>query len=276
MNYIDAISAPNRNTGQIKLHGPAAFAGMRAAGQLAAEALDMLAPYVVPGVTTKRLDDLAYEFACDNNAYPATIFYQGFNASTCISINHVVCHGIPGPKVLKEGDIINIDITLIIDGWHGDTSRMYPVGRINRKAERLIEVTYTSLMKGLEVIKPGAHTGDIGAAIQAYAEAERTSVVRDFCGHGLGRLFHDVPNILHYGRKGEGVELRKGMLFTVEPMLNTGKPQVKVLSDGWTAVTRDKSLSAQFEHSIGVTDTGCEIFTISPKGLHQPPYEVTD
>lgn len=276
MNYIDATLAPNRNTGQIKLHGQEAFAGMRVAGQLAAEALDMLTAYVVPGVTTQRLDDLAYQFACDNNAYPATLFYQGFKASTCISINHVVCHGIPGPKVLKDGDIINIDITLIIDGWHGDTSRMYPVGTINRKAERLIEVTYISLMKGLEVIKPGAHTGDIGAAIQVYAEAERTSVVRDFCGHGLGRLFHDVPNILHYGRKNEGVELRAGMLFTVEPMLNTGKPQVKVLSDGWTAVTRDKSLSAQFEHSIGVTDTGYEIFTTSPKGLHQPPYNTAD
>jgi len=276
LSYIEAALAPKRNTGQIKLHGPEAFAGMAKAGQIAAEALDMLAPYVVPGVTTKRLDDLAYEFARDHNAYPATLFYMGFTGSICTSINHVVCHGIPGAKVLKEGDIVNIDITLILDGWHGDTSRMYPVGTINRKAERLIDVVYKALMKGLEVIRPGAFTGDIGAAIQEYAEGERTSVVRDFCGHGLGKLFHDVPNILHYGRKGEGFELRQGMLFTVEPMLNTGKPQVKVLGDGWTAVTRDKSLSAQFEHTIGVSATGCDIFTISPKGLHQPPYSVTD
>jgi len=276
LSYIDAALAPQRNTGQIKLHGPEAFAAMARAGKLAAEALDMLAPFVVPGVTTKRLDDLAYEFAMDHEAYPATLFYQGFRGSICTSINHVVCHGIPGDKVLKDGDIVNIDITLVVDGWHGDTSRMYPVGCINRKAERLIEVTYAALMKGLAVIKPGAFTGDIGAAIQAYAEAERTSVVRDFCGHGLGRLFHDVPNILHYGRKGEGVELRQGMLFTVEPMLNTGKSQVKVLSDGWTAVTRDKSLSAQFEHTVGVSATGCDIFTISPKSLHQPPYTVTE
>jgi len=276
LSYIDAALAPQRNTGQIKIHGTQAFAGMLKAGQLAAEALDMLTPYVVPGVTTKRLDDLAYQFACDHNAYPATLFYMGFPASICTSINHVVCHGIPGPKVLKEGDIVNIDITLVVDGWHGDTSRMYPVGKINRKAERLIDVTYKALMKGLEVIRPGAFTGDIGAAIQEYAEGERTSVVRDFCGHGLGKLFHDVPNILHYGRKGEGFELRQGMLFTVEPMLNTGKPQVKVLGDGWTAVTRDKSLSAQFEHTIGVSANGCDIFTISPKGLHQPPYIVTD
>ena len=275
MSYIDATLAPQRNTGQIKLHGPQSFAGMLKAGQLAAEALDMLTPYVVPGVTTRRLDDLAYEFACDHGVYPATLYYMGFTGSICTSINHVVCHGIPGPKVLKEGDIVNIDITLVVDGWHGDTSRMYPVGRINRKAERLVEVTYTALMKGLEVIRPGAFTGDIGAAIQTYAESERTSVVRDFCGHGLGKLFHDVPNILHYGRKGEGIELREGMLFTVEPMLNTGKPNVKVLSDGWTAVTRDKSLSAQFEHTIGVSATGCDIFTLSPKGLHKPPYNVT-
>ena len=271
MNYIDAASAPVINNGQIKLHGPEGFEGMRKAGGLAAQALDMLAEYVQPGVSTKRLDDLAFQFSMDNGAVPATLNYRGYTASLCTSINHVVCHGIPGPKPMREGDIINIDITLIVDGWHGDTSRMYGVGKINRKAERLCEITYESLMRGIAVVKPGATLGDIGHAIQSYAEAERCTMVRDFCGHGLGKLFHDAPNILHYGKPGQGTELREGMIFTIEPMINLGRPDVKILSDGWTAVTRDKSLTAQYEHSIGVTKDGCEIFTLSPSGLHQPP-----
>ena len=271
MNYIDAANAPLINNGQIKLHGPEGFAGMRKAGNLAAEALDMLSGYVAPGVTTQRLDDLAFQFARDNNALPATLNYRGFTKSLCTSINHVVCHGIPGPKPMRDGDIVNIDITLIVDGWHGDTSRMYGVGKINRKAERLCEITYESLMRAIAVVKPGATLGDIGHAIQSYAESERCTVVRDFCGHGLGKLFHDVPNILHYGQAGQGTQLRQGMIFTIEPMINLGRPAVKILSDGWTAVTRDKSLTAQYEHSIGVTKDGCEIFTLSPMGLHQPP-----
>jgi len=271
MNYVDAASVvPVVNNGQIKLHGPEGFEGMRKAGALAALALDELSPYVKPGVTTQTLDDLAFQFACDHNALPATLDYRGYTKSLCTSINHVVCHGIPGPKPMREGDIVNIDITLIVDGWHGDTSRMYPVGQINRKAQRLCEITYESLMRGIAVVKPGATLGDIGHAIQSYAESERCTVVRDFCGHGLGKLFHDVPNILHYGEPGRGTELRKGMIFTIEPMINLGRPGVKILSDGWTAVTRDKSLTAQYEHSIGVTDDGCEIFTHSPAGLHQP------
>lgn len=271
MNYIDAAIAPEVNNGQIKLHGDAGFEGMRKAGGLAAQALDMLAAYVKPGVTTKELDDLAFQFAMDNNSVPATLNYRGYTKSLCTSINHVVCHGIPGTKPMREGDIVNIDITLIVDGWHGDTSRMYGVGKINRKAERLCEITYESLMRAIAVVKPGATLGDIGHAIQSYAEGERCTVVRDFCGHGLGKLFHDVPNILHYGHSGQGTELREGMIFTIEPMINLGRPAVKILSDGWTAVTRDKSLTAQYEHSIGVTKDGCEIFTLSPSGLHEPP-----
>ena len=270
--YVEAASAPMTNNGQVKLHGPKDFEGMRKAGRLAAEALDLLVPLVQPGVTTEELDRVALVFARDHGATPAPLYYRGFPKSICTSINHVVCHGIPGPRALKEGEIVNIDITLIVDGWHGDSSRMYPVGTINRRAERLIEITYECLMRGLAVIRPGAYTGDIGHAIQSYAETERCSVVRDFCGHGLGRLFHDMPNILHYGRPGEGIELREGMFFTVEPMINLGRTQVKVLSDGWTAVTRDRSLSAQFEHSIGITSDGCEIFTRSPEGYHCPPH----
>lgn len=272
VDYIEASSAPRAKNGAIKLHGPEGFAGMRKAGQLTAEALDMLADHTKPGTTTAYLDKLAYEFARDNNAIPAPLNYRGFPKSICTSINHVVCHGIPNEKPLKDGDILNIDITLIVDGWYGDSSRMYPVGKINRKAERLIDITYQSLMVGIDAVKPGATTGDIGHAIQTYAEGERMSVVRDFCGHGLGQLFHDEPNILHYGKPGEGPELRPGMIFTIEPMINIGKYAVKVLNDGWTAVTRDRSLSAQFEHSLGVTEAGCEIFTLSPKGYHKPPY----
>lgn len=261
-----------RRPGQIKIHGPEAFAAMRKAGRLTAEALDLMAGVVKPGVTTAALDKLAFEFAMDHGAYPAPLNYRGFTRSICTSINHVVCHGIPDEKPLREGDIVNIDVTLIVDGWHGDSSRMYFVGEVPRKAARLCEITYESLMRGIAAVKPGATTGDIGHAIQSYAESERCSVVRDFCGHGLGQLFHDEPNILHFGRPGEGVRLAPGMLFTIEPMINLGKPQVKVLSDGWTAVTRDRSLSAQFEHTIGVTPEGCEIFTLSPRGWHQPPY----
>jgi methionyl aminopeptidase len=272
MTYVDAELAPGRKTGQIKLHGPEDFAGMRDAGRLAAEALDMMADEVRPGVTTEHLDKLAFEFAMDHRAYPAPLGYRGFRKSICTSINHVVCHGIPDNKPLREGDIVNIDVTLIVDGWHGDSSRMYIAGEAPRRAQRLVEVTHEAMMRGIATVRPGSTTGDIGAAIQAFAEAERCSIVRDFCGHGLGRLFHDEPNILHYGRKNEGVVLKPGMFFTIEPMVNLGRPHVKILADGWTAVTRDRSLSAQFEHSIGVTDTGCEIFTLSPKGLHQPPY----
>ena len=225
-----------------------------------------------PGVTTEELDRVSYEFAMDHRAYPAPLNYRGYRKSICTSINHVVCHGIPDDKPMRNGDIVNIDVTLIVDGWHGDSSRMYLVGDVPRRAERLIEVTYESMMRGIAVVRPGATTGDIGAAIQEYAEGERCSVVRDFCGHGLGRLFHDEPNILHYGRRGEGAVLKPGMFFTIEPMINLGRPQVKVLSDGWTAVTRDRSLSAQFEHTVGVTETGVEIFTLSPAGFHHPPY----
>jgi methionyl aminopeptidase len=271
MSFLDIRPNMPRES-KIKLHGPEAFAGMRRAGRLVAEALDMITGYVQPGVTTERLDDLVLAFALDHGAIPATLNYRGYTKSICTSLNHVVCHGIPAPRPLREGDIVNIDVTLIVDGWHGDSSRMYPVGEISRKAERLIEVTYEAMMRGIAAVKPGATTGDIGAAIQTFAEAERCSVVRDFCGHGLGRVFHDRPNILHYGEHGEGIGLEPGMLFTVEPMINLGKPHVKMLSDGWTAVTRDRSLSAQFEHTVGVTDTGCEVFTYSPHGWHKPPY----
>jgi methionyl aminopeptidase len=272
MTYVDAANAPLANTGQIKLYGADAFAGMRKACQLTAAALDMLVPHVKPGVTTAELDDLVFQFAIDHGAAPAPLYYRGYPRAICTSLNHVVCHGIPGDKPLKSGDILNIDVTLIVDGWHGDSSRMYGVGDIPRRAERLIEVTYEALRRGIDATKPGATTGDIGHAIQSYAEAERCSVVRDFCGHGLGQLFHDMPNILHYGRPGEGIELRPGMLFTIEPMINLGRPQVKVLSDGWTAVTRDRSLSAQFEHSVGITEEACEVFTYSPAGLDMPTH----
>ena len=271
MTFLDASLAPGRKTGQIKLHGPEAFAAMRKAGQLAAEALDMMIDQAVPGVTTQALDEIAFQFAMDHKAYPAPLGYRGYRKSICTSINHVVCHGIPDDKPLRSGDIVNIDVTLIVDGWHGDSSRMYLIGDVPRRAERLCEVTYESLMRGIAACRPGATTGDIGAAIQEFAERERCSVVRDFCGHGLGQLFHDEPNILHYGRRGEGIVLKPGMLFTIEPMINLGRPQVKILSDGWTAVTRDRSLSAQFEHTVGITETGVEVFTLSPKGLDRPP-----
>ena len=272
MSYVDATVAPLRKTGQIKLHGPAAFEGMRRAGQLVARCLDLLVGEIKPGVPTDRVDRLVFEYAMDHGALPATLMYRGYKRATCTSINHVVCHGIPGDKPLKEGDIVNVDVTLILDGWHGDSSRMFPIGSVPRRAERLIEVTYEAMMRGISTIRPGSTTGDIGAAIQTFVEGQHMSVVRDFCGHGLGRLFHDEPNIVHVGRPGEGIVLRPGMFFTVEPMINLGRPHVKVLSDGWTAVTRDRSLSAQFEHTVGVTDSGVEIFTLSPKDMHKPPY----
>jgi len=273
MTFIDAVESAGRKTGHIKLHGPEAFEGMRKAGRLAAEALDLMNDLVRPGLPTEAIDKFVYEFAMDNDAYPAPLDYRGYRKSVCTSINHVVCHGIPDNKGMRDGDIVNIDVTFIKDGWHGDSSRMYYVGEVSRRAQRLVETTYECLMRGIGVVRPGATTGDIGAAIQEYAEAERCSVVRDFCGHGLGRLFHDEPNILHYGRRGEGIVLKAGMFFTIEPMINLGRPHVKILADGWTAVTRDRSLSAQFEHAIGVTETGCEIFTLSPRGLHHPPFQ---
>ncbi|MEJ1161079.1 type I methionyl aminopeptidase [Prosthecomicrobium sp. N25] len=274
VTYIDAATAPPRNTGAIRLYGPDGFEGMRRAGQLAARCLDELTHLVRVGTTTLEIDDFVYRFGLDNGAIPATLNYRGYTKSCCTSINHVVCHGIPNDKPLRDGDIVNIDVTLILDGWHGDSSRMYLVGNVKRAAERLVEVTWEALMRGCAAVKPGASTGDIGAAIQDFVEAERCSVVRDFCGHGVGLLFHDSPNILHYGRPGEGVTLKPGMIFTIEPMVNLGRPHVKVLGDGWTAVTRDRSLSAQFEHTVGVTQTGCEIFTLSPAGLHKPPYGI--
>jgi methionyl aminopeptidase len=273
MALTDDVLEAETRTGKIKIHGPEDFEGMRKAGRLAAECLDMLTAHIVSGVSTGELDRLAREFVLDHGAIPACLGYRGYGHTVCISPNHVVCHGIPGERTLREGDIVNIDVTVIVDGWHGDTSRMYGVGRVSPRARRLVDVTYEGLERGLAAIRPGAAFGDIGHAIQAYVEAMRCSVVRDFCGHGLGRVFHDSPNVLHFGRPGSGPRLKPGMFFTVEPMVNLGKHQVKLLSDGWTAVTRDKSLSAQCEHSVGVTETGVEIFTASPAGLFKPPMQ---
>jgi methionyl aminopeptidase len=256
----------------IKIHGAQGFEGMRRAGRLAAEILDALAPHVVPGVTTGEIDAIVHRMTVDAGGVPATLGYRGYTKSCCTSINHVVCHGIPGDKALKDGDIVNIDVTPILDGWHGDTSRMFLVGDVSIKARKLVDVTYECLMLGLEQARPGNRLGDIAHAIQSHAEKHRYGVVRDFCGHGLGRLFHDSPEVIHAGRPGTGPELRPGMFFTVEPMINIGRADVKLLDDGWTAVTRDRSLSAQFEHSIGITETGHEIFTKSPTGLDKPPY----
>jgi methionyl aminopeptidase len=268
-SVIDPMLA-NRRTSTIKVHGPGGFEGMRKAGRLAGACLDMLTEHVKPGVVTDDLDRLAREFILDHGALPACLYYRGYAKTLCISPNHVVCHGIPGPRTLRDGEIANIDVTVIVDGWHGDTSRMYLLGDVAPRARRLVEVTYEGFERGLAAVKPGAHFGDIGHAIQSYVESQRCSVVRDFCGHGVGQVFHDAPNVLHFGRKGEGARLEPGMIFTIEPMVNLGKHQVKLLADGWTAVTRDKSLSAQCEHSIGVTETGAEVFTASPKGLFRP------
>jgi methionyl aminopeptidase len=261
------------NRDGIRIHEPADFAGMRAAGRTAARILDAVAAHVAPGVSTLELDEEVVRLIRDEGAVSATIGYKGYRHATCISVNHVVCHGIPSDKRLKDGDILNIDVTVIVDGWYGDSSRMYVAGIPNRKAERLIDITHDALMEGIAQVKPGNTFGDIGAAIQRYAEAHRCSVVRDFCGHGLGRVFHAAPNVLHYGRWGAGPVLEPGMFFTVEPMINLGRPETKVLDDDWTAVTRDRSLSAQFEHSVGVTETGVEIFTLSPAGRYHPTWE---
>ncbi|HXI88064.1 MAG TPA: type I methionyl aminopeptidase [Parvularculaceae bacterium] len=268
-------------TGAIKIHEPADFEGMRKAGRLAAQCLDMLAPLVAPGVSTAELDRKAFEFVVDHGAIPACIGYRGYRHTTCISLNHVICHGIPSERTVKPGDIMNIDVTVIVDGWHGDTSRMFYAGEPKVKARRLVETTYDCMMAGIAAVKPGGSTRDIGRAIQTLAESEGFSVVRDFCGHGVGRVFHDAPNVVHYAEymdrfsghhQAPDIELKPGMFFTVEPMINEGRPDVKLLKDGWTAVSRDKSLSAQFEHSVAVTETGVEIFTKSPKGLDKPPY----
>ncbi len=256
----------------IRIHDDVGFSGMHAAGALAARILDDIAPMVEPGVTTEALDQAIEDMVNAAGAKSATIGYRGYKHASCISVNHVVCHGIPSPKTLKDGDILNIDVTVIVDGWFGDTSRMYVAGNLNRKAERLIRVTHDALFKGIEIVRPGATFGDIGHAIQTYVEANRMSVVRDFCGHGLGQVFHAPPNVLHYGRAGTGPVLEEGMFFTIEPMVNLGRPETKVLADEWTAVTRDKSLSAQFEHSIGVTADGFEIFTLSPSGTFYPTW----
>ncbi|WP_370271724.1 type I methionyl aminopeptidase [Pseudooceanicola nitratireducens] len=256
----------------IRIYQEVDFPGMHKAGALAARILDEIAEHVVPGQSTGELDRIIEEKVNAAGATSATIGYKGYQHASCISINHVVCHGIPGDKKLKDGDILNIDVTVIVDGWYGDTSRMYVAGKLSRKSERLIQVTHDSLMKGIEAVRPGATFGDIGHAIQTYVEANRMSVVRDFCGHGLGRVFHAPPNVLHYGRPGTGPVLEEGMFFTIEPMVNLGRPETKVLADDWTAVTRDKSLSAQFEHSVGVTADGVEIFTLSPGDMFHPTY----
>jgi len=256
----------------IRIHEAADFAGMHKAGALAAQILDDVAEHVVPGQTTGAIDAFIEEQVNKAGAKSATIGYKGYKHASCISVNHVVCHGIPGDKTLKDGDILNIDVTVIVDGWFGDTSRMYVAGKLSRKSERLIQITHDSLMKGIEAVKPGNTFGDIGHAIQTFVEGQRMSVVRDFCGHGLGTVFHAPPNVLHYGRAGSGPVLEEGMFFTIEPMVNLGRPETKILADDWTAVTRDKSLSAQFEHSIGVTAEGCEIFTLSPGGKFHPTY----
>jgi len=281
MNPGADLDVPPARSGRIRLHRPEDFEGMRKAGRLAAECLDMLTSEVKPGVTTGRLDDLAREFVLDHSALSATIGYRGYRHATCISLNHVICHGIPSEKILRDGDVMNIDVTVIVDGWHGDTSRMYYAGEPKVKARRLVETTHDCLMAGIAAARPGATLRDIGAAIQTLAEANGFSVVRDFCGHGLGRVFHDAPNVVHYAeyrdrfaglQRAPATELKPGMFFTIEPMINEGRPDVRMLKDGWTAVTRDKSLSAQFEHSIGITEDGAEIFTKSPAGLHRPPY----
>lgn len=280
MTYSEASQNTVRD-GSIKLHGPEDMKGMRAAGLLAAQTLDFIAPHVKAGVTTDALNTLCHDFIESHGAINAPLNYGGghgrvpFPKSICTSVNHVICHGIPGPKKLKEGDSVNIDVTCILDGWFGDSSRMFLVGKQKLLATRLCDITFQALWRGIDVVKPGAHLGDIGHAIQSFVEDNRFSVVRDFCGHGIGRVFHDEPSVLHYGEPGTGPELRPGMFFTIEPMVNAGKPSAKVLNDGWTAVTRDKSLSMQFEHTLAVTEDGCEVFTKSPKGLDHPPYNVS-
>ena len=257
---------------EIIIHSAEDFEGMRKAGRLAAEVLDMITPYVRAGITTGELDRICHDYIVDHGAVPACLGYRGYPKSVCISLNHVICHGIPGDRKLVNGDILNIDVTVILDGWHGDTSRMYGVGKLPIKAKRLLDITYETMMRGIEAVKPGATLGDVGHAMQAYAESQRCSVVKDFCGHGVGRVFHCAPNVLNYGRPHEGLILEEGMFFTIEPMVNLGGDDLKILSDGWTAVTRDMSLSAQYEHSLAVTANGYELFTASPKGWDRSPY----
>ena len=258
----------------IKIHTAKDYDGMRSAGRLAAETLDMLVPLIKPGITTEDINTLVHEYTLKHGGIPAPLGYRGFPKSVCTSVNHVVCHGIPGNKILKGGDAINIDVTTILDGWFGDTSRMFLVGDASIKTSRLIKTTFESLWRGIKVVRPGATTGDIGHAIQTYAEENNYSVVRDFCGHGLGRIFHDAPNIMHFGTPGSGTVLKEGMFFTIEPMINAGGYGVKIKPDGWTAITKDRSLSAQFEHSLAVTEDGYEIFTQSPAGLDCPPFDL--
>ncbi len=261
------------NENNVILHNCKDFSSMRKAGQLAADVLDYLTPFVKPKISTGTLNDLAHEYIIKHGAIPAPLNYKGFPKSTCISVNHVVCHGIPGEKILSEGDILNIDVTVILDGWYGDTSRMFFAGEPSIKAQRLCDITYQCLMEGIKVCRPGNTLGDIGHTIQSIAEEQRFSVVRDFTGHGLGKVFHCPPTILHFGNPGEGMELKPGMLFTIEPMINAGGYATKILSDGWTAVTRDRSLSAQFEHTIGITENDPEIFTESKLDFKKPPYD---
>ena len=274
MNDVQVDYDSHSQRGGIRIHGAEAFEGMRKAGRLAGELLDFITPHVQPGVSTGELDRLCADYTSDRGAVSAPLNYRGFPKSICTSVNHVVCHGIPDDaKRLADGDIVNIDVTVILDGWYGDSSRMFPVGdKVGVRARKLIDVTYEAMMLGIAAVKPGAHLGDIGHAIQSFVEPRRFSVVRDFCGHGIGQVFHESPSVLHFGRKGTGPVLKEGMFFTVEPMINAGRYDVKVLSDGWTAVTKDRSLSAQFEHTLGVTAEGCEIFTLSPAGLTKPPY----
>ncbi len=250
------------------------FEQMKISGSLAADTLDEITSYIKPGTTTEKIDKICYEYIRDNGGFSAPLFYKGFPKSCCTSVNHVVCHGIPSDKYLNEGDIINVDVTAIVNGWHGDTSRMFYVGDVSVKSKNLVDATYNSMMKAISIIKSGIHLGDIGETIQSYVEKRGFSVVRDFCGHGIGKIFHMPPNILHYGKKGEGIKLKPGMIFTVEPMINEGLYSTKLLNDGWTAVTKDKSLSAQFEHTVGVTNDGFEIFTKSKKEYNQPPYSL--
>ena len=250
------------------------FEKMKIAGNLAASTLDQITSYIVPGVSTKEIDKLCYEYIKDNGGYSAPLFYRGFPKSSCISANHTICHGIPGEKYLKEGDIINVDVTAIVNEWHGDTSRMFYVGDVSTKCKNLVTATYKSMMNAISIVKDGVNLGDIGFEIQNYVEKKGFSVVRDFCGHGIGKIFHKKPNILHYGKKNTGEKITSGMIFTIEPMINEGSYDAKLLNDGWTAVTKDKSLSAQFEHTIGVTDDGYEIFTKSKKNLNCPPYSL--
>ncbi len=269
-DQVSSDAEPTRP--QVPLHDAAGFAAMRRAGRLAAEVLDMITPEVQPGVTTAALDRLCHDMILEQGAIPAPLNYRGYPKSICTSLNHVVCHGIPDERKLQNGDILNIDVTVILDGWHGDSSRMYFAGTPSLKARRLCQVTFEALWQGIRAIRPGATLGDLGHAVQSYAEGQRCAVVRDYCGHGIGRVFHDAPSILHYGLPGQGLPLRPGMIFTIEPMINLGTHEVKLKRDGWTVITRDRQLSAQFEHTVGVTEDGCEVFTLSPAGLDHPPW----